>query len=1531
VQLVLRLDKLRLALPYEVTLGNLISVLPPHQIATDRASLLRPQPNTNAPAHPPLTCTQPVKQDPARQFADLVHSFPTYASRVSRIKAKATEIVTAAMHTWHQSGAAQMLPTNCVLINGRYVSMAGNTFNVYDMLHTVRAELDQISRLDTFTSGSCALKQDDIRSLEVAASSLASGESTAGKLSARVDVSRGAKHVVTFLNNLEKDDAYQQWPRHLSVLLTPSWSLHQIRRNLFTIVAVADALTYEGALLIYQFQMMLNQHFPLRVGLVPVCSADAIAEVEVEAVAESETRASDLPATRAEVCALFSVARDKYSGAAAGAFLAAVAQATLEKQQRRSQAEAVLKQMKEAHAAGQPTGGQYGSTPEEEIAAIEGMVAELQEQTIRDTHSAFAAAISAHTEGVRADVPVDLLAALPGTPKTREGYRQEARTVLSSPAVQEYTAKYAAAATAYVFARGLPVNSYSLNGMVETSLDLQQGLMQMLGKEQQLLTQWVNAGKIDDKTKSLFTAILTLSNAYPRYHPLLEEAGGQIQYLDTHASSGGVMRVLRASYQAGSYFVSGAADKGYYSTTLMSVPASRAGYEALHAACVWLFGSEQQRASSQAHDETSTPAPAQRLAYFVAVPDAALACLDGSNAARGAGDEKDSSACAATAMYQAPYYQVASLLLSLQEHASHTTSLYQDIVLLLQTASSASLNIDSLRKDLLPSLASFSALAAEVQRRISASMDFSATTNEPGPELRSNLRKLNVQTRAAVGSGFYGAKSSPTDVLVTFNGRRLSVPVSASEEPAMSEHDFTLLAAVERARVGSALESIMTAVYDRHPSDKPLSKKQMDEMSDLFLHMHSFCGSFASGTRRFNVDDILAGVGAAVVGYGEDAFVRNEFGEPLHGLPLSFQVSPVSSTSEQDDTAHGHLRIVYIVDPLSVAGQRAAALLSLVRDQLQLEQQVILTPKLDIASNEFPLQNFYRYVLGGSAAANDVAAGRAAFKDLPRQHTLTVRIDAPESWNIQATVAQQDMDNLHCLSKDDCGDSSADGVASQVTTVGYTLKSILVAGQCFETPRVITLFSGTSLPVNGLQLTLRSVGGGVGDAGSVHSDTLVMQNLGYFQLAASAPGLYALTLAEGRGADLFTIDGASTVHPHAVDALQPNSPAAHIKGGKLLAVRSFSDTDSANSNRISVTKRMGMEGQVLLEGGEDDDEALVYSRTGRRTQSADPKKGKKGKGKKTASKKTGMLSSIKSMFAAADSEEVGQQVAADGDGRIHVFSLATGHMYERLLRIMMLSVTKRSSMPIKFWLFENYLSPKFKEIAAIMAKQYGFEVGYVTYKWPAWLTQQTQKQRIIWGYKILFLDVLFPLGVKKVIYVDADQVVRADLKELWDLDLEGKPYAYTPFCTSREETLGFQFWRQGYWNDHLQGRPYHISALYVVDLANFRRNAVGDQLRAIYDGLARDPNSLANLDQDLPNYAQHQVPIHSLPQEWLWCETWCSDASKTAAKTIDLCNNPLHKEPKLDMARRVISGELFPESWVELDSEIRALEKANGF
>ena len=54
---------------------------------------------------------------------------------------------------------------------------------------------------------------------------------------------------------------------------------------------------------------------------------------------------------------------------------------------------------------------------------------------------------------------------------------------------------------------------------------------------------------------------------------------------------------------------------------------------------------------------------------------------------------------------------------------------------------------------------------------------------------------------------------------------------------------------------------------------------------------------------------------------------------------------------------------------------------------------------------------------------------------------------------------------------------------------------------------------------------------------------------------------------------------------------------------------------------------------------------------------------------------------------------------------------------------------------------------------------------------------------------------------------------------------------------------------------------------------------------------------------------------HAL-QEWLWCETWCGNATKKYAKTIDLCNNPLTKEPKLEGARRIVK------EWPGLDEEV---------
>lgn len=138
---------------------------------------------------------------------------------------------------------------------------------------------------------------------------------------------------------------------------------------------------------------------------------------------------------------------------------------------------------------------------------------------------------------------------------------------------------------------------------------------------------------------------------------------------------------------------------------------------------------------------------------------------------------------------------------------------------------------------------------------------------------------------------------------------------------------------------------------------------------------------------------------------------------------------------------------------------------------------------------------------------------------------------------------------------------------------------------------------------------------------------------------------------------------------------------------------------------------------------------------------------------------SGIWNSITSSFSGGTAE-------SNEPETINIFSVASGHLYERLLRIMMLSLMKHTKSPVKFWFLKNFLSPQFIDFLPHMAREYNFQYELVQYKWPRWLHQQTEKQRIIWGYKILFLDVLFPLDVKKIIFVDADAVSKLMEKNL---------------------------------------------------------------------------------------------------------------------------------------------------------------------
>ncbi|XP_013591506.1 PREDICTED: UDP-glucose:glycoprotein glucosyltransferase isoform X2 [Brassica oleracea var. oleracea] len=555
------------------------------------------------------------------------------------------------------------------------------------------------------------------------------------------------------------------------------------------------------------------------------------------------------------------------------------------------------------------------------------------------------------------------------------------------------------------------------------------------------------------------------------------------------------------------------------------------------------------------------------------------------------------------------------------------------------------------------------------------------------------------------------------------------------------------------------------------------------------------------------------------------------------------------------------IHIDALIDPLSPTGQKLASLLQVLQKHVQTSMRIVLNPMSSLV--DIPLKNYYRYVLPNtddySSTNFDVDGPKAFFANMPLSKTLTMNLDVPEPWLVEPVIAIHDLDNILL---ENLGDTTT-------LQAVFEVESLVLTGHCsekdHEAPRGLQLILGTK---NRPHLV----------------DTLVMANLGYWQMKVS-PGVWYLQLAPGRSSELYVLKGGN-------DGSQDQSSLKRITiddlRGKVV--------------HLEVVKKRGKEHEKLLVPTDGDDGVQQNNERGSWNSNF----------LKWASGFVGGRQQSVKEVAKKENEKGGRHGKT-----INIFSIASGHLYERFLKIMILSVLKNTNRPVKFWFIKNYLSPQFKDVIPHMAHEYNFEYELITYKWPSWLHKQKEKQRIIWAYKILFLDVIFPLSLEKVIFVDADQIIRTDMGELYDMNIKGRPLAYTPFCDNNKEMDGYRFWRQGFWREHLRGRPYHISALYVVDLVKFRETAAGDNLRVFYETLSKDPNSLSNLDQDLPNYAQHTVPIFSLPQEWLWCESWCGNATKSKARTIDLCNNPMTKEPKLQGARRIVT------EWPDLDLEAR--------
>lgn len=153
------------------------------------------------------------------------------------------------------------------------------------------------------------------------------------------------------------------------------------------------------------------------------------------------------------------------------------------------------------------------------------------------------------------------------------------------------------------------------------------------------------------------------------------------------------------------------------------------------------------------------------------------------------------------------------------------------------------------------------------------------------------------------------------------------------------------------------------------------------------------------------------------------------------------------------------------------------------------------------------------------------------------------------------------------------------------------------------------------------------------------TDTLVMSNLGYFQLKGSGPGLWSIRLAPGASSMLYTVVSST-------DVSEAGSRQTHTDPNVASVVMS------------------GMNGKHLTlllkkKPGHAADDVLMYK-------PPEAEGGLEEQGRETGEQGSlpGLWSSVKSMFSPAAVRQ------AEPQATINVFTVASGHMYERLQKIM---------------------------------------------------------------------------------------------------------------------------------------------------------------------------------------------------------------------------------------------------------------------
>lgn len=225
------------------------------------------------------------------------------------------------------------------------------------------------------------------------------------------------------------------------------------------------------------------------------------------------------------------------------------------------------------------------------------------------------------------------------------------------------------------------------------------------------------------------------------------------------------------------------------------------------------------------------------------------------------------------------------------------------------------------------------------------------------------------------------------------------------------------------------------------------------------------------------------------------------------------------------------------------------------------------------------------------------------------------------------------------------------------------------------------------------------------------------------------------------------------------------------------------------------------------------------------------------------------------------------------EGTVNVFSVLKDRTDEDKYKEMVLSILANvhktmESRKLVFWILDSpFLSESFKHFITNFnenSELLGAHINILKYNWPNWLRPQRFRYRKMLVSKLLFVDVLFPSNIDQVVYMSPHDTT-FDPITLLD-ENSSKKTSFSLF-----KMTGHGYWEEGYWKKMLHDHGlsfYSIEPGFLINLKRIRELNTGDKLRLHYQRLTTDINSLINIDQDLINNLQMEVPVGSLKRTY---------------------------------------------------------------